>query len=203
MLLLSVLIISIIERQEKLGHLLNRIKDKHDEEVEICVLIDNKKHTIGEKRNVLLSMVKGRYFTFLDDDDDIDDTYFDVLIDVLRSNSLDVDVVAFKQACYLKDETEPCFIVDADMNNLTNESIPLEGPWKQEYKRLCWHWCVFNTERFKSVRFDQCSYYEDIIWLQKIYPTIRTQLKIDKVLHKYVFLGDDSQTVNCLKKNLT
>jgi glycosyltransferase involved in cell wall biosynthesis len=200
MVLLSILIVSITERYEKMQYLLNRLKGQ-EEHVQICCIIDNKKQTIGEKRNLLLSMIRGRYFTFLDDDDDIDDSYFDIILNILQENC-DVDVITFKQACFLKNQESPCFIVDADMRNGSNEAVPMNGPWKEEYKRLCWHWCLFKSETFRTITFEPCSYYEDILWLQKIYSKIQTQLKIDKTLHKYIFLGDDSQTIDCLKKNL-
>ena len=192
MTLLTILIPSIIERNENLKRLLRRLNEK-DQDVQICCYIDNKKQSIGEKRNILLSMIQSEYFTFLDDDDDIEDDYFAYVLETIK-NVNGVDVITFKQGCFKEGQDTPCFVVDADMTNGCNEPIPLEGPWKKEYKRLCWHWCVFRTEVFGKIKFENSSYYEDIVWLRQVYPLIKTQYKINNVLHRYKFLGSDSQT---------
>jgi len=42
-----------------------------DKDIEILMLTDNKKRTIGEKREALKNASNGKYFMFVDDDDDL------------------------------------------------------------------------------------------------------------------------------------
>jgi hypothetical protein len=43
--------------------------------VEHLALLDNKRRTVGEKRDALLRAARGRYVAFVDDDDDVSDDY--------------------------------------------------------------------------------------------------------------------------------
>jgi glycosyltransferase involved in cell wall biosynthesis len=202
--LLSILITSIPQRQHSLQCLLNELDKQiiNNEEVEICCIIDNKTHTIGEKRNALLNLVHGQFFTFIDDDDMISNDYIKQILNVIKHKP-DIDIITFKQGCYQQQQQEPCFVIDADMSYGTNEPIPMNGPWKPLYKRLAWHWCVFNTVNFIDIKFPQLSMYEDQLWLQNIYKRIKTQHKIDAILYKYTFLGKDAQTQELItQKNL-
>lgn len=202
---LSVLITSVPERFDKLRNLfeeLERQRKECDEPdgVEVCCVLDNRKQTVGEKRNALMRMMRGRFFTFVDDDDNVAPGYVRTLLEDMNRYP-DADVFAFKQSCHTLGEGETpndsnvAFVVDADLRNGTNEPIPFRGPWKTEYKRTLWHWCVFSSLVFGDLRFPETSLYEDQDWLSRAQGRVRKQRKIDSVLHMYSFMGEGSQTV--------
>ena len=66
--------------------------DVYTGSVEIRILSDNKEMSVGEKRNKLINMAKGEYFSFIDDDDLVSEEYVDQVLRKLRKNP---DVVTF------------------------------------------------------------------------------------------------------------
>ena len=190
--LLSILIPSIPERYDMLNELLRELQDQCDrlppnlcKKWELCCAIDNGTRSVGAKRNQLLRMAVGRFVTFIDDDDFVEPSYLNSILTVIEKNP-SADVVTFKQKCTLNGGRD-FFTVDADMTHDQNEIIPEEGPWKTEYKRLCWHWCVFRASMTAQVNFRDISVGEDLCWLSDLYPKIRVQAKINRVLHQYRF----------------
>jgi hypothetical protein len=90
---LSILIPSIPSRFDKAIGLYHKIVFLVGErDIEILMLTDNKKRTIGEKREALKNASNGKYFMFVDDDDDLVD-----LEDLYNATFEDVDVITFQQ----------------------------------------------------------------------------------------------------------
>jgi hypothetical protein len=52
--------------------------------VEYCVRFDNREMSIGLKRQELLQGARGKYMSFVDDDDDITDAYIEDLVETIR-----------------------------------------------------------------------------------------------------------------------
>lgn len=80
----SVLIPTIPGRDEKLRSLIRTIQEKvaricPEVRMEVCVAFDNREMTVGMKRQQLLTQAKGKYLSFIDDDDDITDAYVEDL----------------------------------------------------------------------------------------------------------------------------
>ena len=80
----SVLIPTIPGREEKLRNLIASIHEKTaricpELRVELCVALDNREMSIGLKRQQLLTQAKGKYLSFIDDDDEITDEYIEDL----------------------------------------------------------------------------------------------------------------------------
>lgn len=78
----SILIPTIAGREESLQRLLASINEKKKRNcpglcIEICVSFDNKDVTIGAKRQQLMKDARGKYMSFIDDDDDVTDAYFE------------------------------------------------------------------------------------------------------------------------------
>jgi hypothetical protein len=87
----SVLIPTIPGREEGLRNLLSSIREKlgrvaPDLRVEYCVRFDNREMSIGMKREELLQGCRGKYMSFIDDDDDITDAYIEDLVQTIRGN---------------------------------------------------------------------------------------------------------------------
>jgi len=80
----SVLIPSLVERDAMLDGLLTSIKEKVARlcpslRVEFCLDVDNRQKSVGKKRGDLLKQAKGKYLSFIDDDDSITDAYVEDL----------------------------------------------------------------------------------------------------------------------------
>lgn len=78
----SVLIPTIPGRERSLKNLVDSIREKvsricPDMRVEICLGFDNRESSVGMKRENLLQDAKGKYSSFIDDDDDITDAYIE------------------------------------------------------------------------------------------------------------------------------
>jgi len=76
------LIPTIPGREERLQTLIKRIRHMcsvHEIKVEICLNFDNREKSVGLKRQTLLQSAQGKYMSFVDDDDELTDFYFEDL----------------------------------------------------------------------------------------------------------------------------
>ena len=85
----SVLIATIPGREKSLQTLIESIRGKvnrlHPQlRIEVCIAFDNRETSIGMKRQQLLNDAKGKYLSFVDDDDDITDAYIEDLWECLQ-----------------------------------------------------------------------------------------------------------------------
>ena len=85
----SILIATIKGREQSLRALLDAINEKRaricpDLKIEISISLDNREKKIGTKRQELLQGAKGKYFSFVDDDDMITDAYFEDALQTIQ-----------------------------------------------------------------------------------------------------------------------
>jgi len=78
----TIMIPTIKGRESKLYSLLETIKEHHQRichslKIEISISFDNREKKIGTKRQELLTNAKGKYISFIDDDDLVTDSYFE------------------------------------------------------------------------------------------------------------------------------
>lgn len=180
---LSILIPSIPSRFRKMTNLYSKLLvECEDLPIEILCFLDNKKRSIGEKRNDLVQLAKGEYLTILDDDDDFFEGYAKEIIEAIKSKA---DVITFNQKCTLDGKS---FFVDFDLFHKENE--PVKKDENNNYlniKRLPFHCCVWKSNIAKSEIFANVGYGEDWHWCERLIPKCKTQYKINKVLHHYIF----------------
>lgn len=183
---LSILIPSIPSRLHMMSRLFEKISSQiGDRQVEILSLLDNKRRSIGLKRDALVQSSNGRYLTFVDDDDDVATDYVDSILPALDSGS---DVVVFKQQVTLNGGNP--FIVDFDIhhpNDATYFYVKNKVKVYQDIRRRPFHSCVWKGDLARKVRFPDASFGEDWHWCERLLESVRTQTKIDKVLHFYNF----------------
>lgn len=178
---LSILIPSIPERLDKLKYLYDKLLHQiGDKPVEVIAVVDNKKRTIGEKRNNVKALAKGEYFMMLDDDDDINLHFIDSVLEAIEK---DVDVITFKQRCRNIDGTD--YLVTFGLKNEIEHNV--SGSVYLDCKRPAWHCCVWKTEHFQKVQFPEVNYGEDMYFQEMANGMARTEYHIDKVLHFYNF----------------
>ena len=96
---LSILICTVPSRVDSyFPKLLKKLESQLNKNVEVLWLGDDKKRSVGEKRNNLLSIANGEYVTFVDDDDDISDDYVKTILHYIV-NGKGVDVINFNVMC--------------------------------------------------------------------------------------------------------
>ncbi len=84
---LSILICHIFNRKDQLAKLLVRLAAMaNGKPVEVLHLGDNGEMAIGAKRNELLFMARGKYVSFVDDDDDVSDDYVEAILKAVEGD---------------------------------------------------------------------------------------------------------------------
>ena len=158
------------------------IKQLSRHDIELLWLGDNRQMSIGEKRNWLLSMAKGEYVVFIDDDDEVSDMYVDELLKGCESGA---DVVCFNvMYCPVVGEPMPV-IYSKDYEDTTE---------KDHYRRVPNHLMCFNRELALSVMFKEVNFGEDYDFAQRMKPLIKTEHRIKKVLYNYRYSFENSES---------
>lgn len=185
---LSILIPSVFERDAR--PLLDKLnKQIGTREVELLVLTDNRKRSLGLKRMILMGAAQGDYLTHIDDDDSVSDDYVDSVLDAIDAQAADPpDVIVFNSESRLLGYGfgENPFVVRTGIE-YENEESRMEGDRRVDITRKPWHWCVWRSALAKTADFPDGYIDEDWYWLRQLMPKIKKQHRIDKVLHYYCY----------------
>ena len=176
--ILSILIPSIPSRFDKAIRLYSYIEYLcAGKDIEILMLTDNKKRTIGEKREALKNASNGKYFMFIDDDDSL--YFIEEIYNACHGNS---DVITFKSKCRNADGSE--FIVTAGLKNEVEHNTE-DGKYL-DCNRPPFPNCAWSS-RFKHIPFPGINYGEDWEWVKQALPLAKNETHIPLVLHGYNF----------------
>lgn len=185
----SVLIPSIPSRLPKLEKLFTKLQAQVTAggyDVEILSFLDNKKRSIGYKRDALVQIAAGDYLAFCDDDDDVYDNYLPSIMPAIESNT---DVIVFTEHTVINGEGPFC--VRFGIENENEECRKVDGKWV-DITRKPFHSCIWKSAIAKSEHFPDASYGEDWHWCKRLIPKVKTQHRIDAVIKRYTF--DDRVT---------
>lgn len=171
-------------------HLQSQIEDKQN--VEILGLFDNKKRTIGEKRQSLLDIANGEYVVFIDDDDRVAPTYITDVLEALAKNPK-VDCVVYDCMCTI------------DGNREIYCKYGIEYEYSPDHKNGQWfgkpaHTMVYRTALARKHKYSGLSHGEDTDWVKRACTDIKHQVRIDKVLYYYDCSNKTSETRGKLAK---
>lgn len=153
-LILSILTAGVPSRLQQIALLSSEINKQivgGDFSVEHLILIDNKKRSVGEKRDALLRAARGKYVAYVDDDDWITSDYVQSIMDASKDNP---DVITFNQDATHNDQHA---IVEFRIGN-PNE------PWVNgatRIKRNAWHICAWRHSIAILSHFPATNYGED------------------------------------------
>lgn len=188
----SILMLSIPERIESMTAAVKHLQEQANalgqgKAVEILVLLDNRSKSISEKRNDLLQMARGKYIAFLDDDDAVSKDYMEKILKAIDEN--DVDCISFNQWCSLDGEPMD---VEFGIGNPHGQLWRDEDGFLGNIKRPPYHMCLWRreialTEVFNPVYGSNGQSSEDIDWLLRVYPKIKTEYHIPDALHGYIY----------------
>lgn len=178
---LSILICSIPSRFEKVKALYQHIMELvGDKNIEVLVFMDNKKRTIGEKREAIKNISNGEYFMFVDDDDSLYSV--DEIYEATLSN---VDVITFKSKCKNSDGSD--YIVTFNVGNEVEHNT--ENGKYLDCNRPPFPQCAWR-DIHKIHKFPAINYGEDWVWVEQAIVYANSESHIDKVLHGYNFSPD-------------
>ena len=143
---------------------------------------DNKRRSVGQKRNDLMFLAQGDYIAFIDDDDMITEDY---VTELLKAAQGGADVVCFKvlfNSGRVKKEVvyNPNFLKDKDKSKV--------------FERLPNHIMMIKRRLALSVGFQEKNFGEDKDFSTRLKPLIRSHSDIDRVLYYYNFSHQTSET---------
>lgn len=143
--------------------------------VEHLILLDNKRRSVGLKRDALLRGARGKYVAFVDDDDWIAGDY---IFNVLKATESDPDVITFRQDVMYCGQHG---MVEFRLGN-PNEQFMAEAVTR----RNAWHVCPWRRSLAILSHFPDNSYGEDWAYASKLcaLPGLK-EVHIDRLLHFY------------------
>jgi hypothetical protein len=190
MIILSILIPSIPSRLYRLGPMMENLQAQANAcgfgtDVEILSILDNKKRTVGYKRDGLVQLAQGAFLAFVDDDDIPYDNYVkDMVAGVMGAIQGGNDVVVFDEDCTINDGN--VFRVSFGLEYPNQEARMVNKKWIN-ITRMPFHSCGWRTSLAKTERFADTSYGEDWDWVRRLVPKARGQYRVNATLLRYVY----------------
>lgn len=174
--ILSILTPAIPERLDQVRQLCTEFQRQiENRAVEHLILIDNRRRTVGEKRDALLRASHGRFIAFVDDDDWIEPNY---VSEILDASVTAPDIITFLQSSTVNGQNGT---IEFKLGN-PNEPFAPGGT----AKRNAWHICAWRRSIAILSRFPPINYGEDWAFAAPLcaIPGLR-EVHIPKILHHY------------------
>jgi glycosyltransferase involved in cell wall biosynthesis len=152
--------------------------------VEHLTLLDNKRRTVGEKRDALLRAARGAYVAFVDDDDWISPDYVAELVKAAKERP---DVITFWQGAEVNGKHGIVMFKLGNQNEAFHGGdLPNNAADAYITKRNAWHVCAWRRTLAIQSRFPASNYGEDWAFAAPLcaLPGLR-EIHISKVLHYY------------------
>jgi hypothetical protein len=192
---LSILVATVPNRVDNyylrlMKDLINQTRDFPT--VELLALFDNKKISIGKKRDELLRLANGEYLVFIDDDDRISSDYVCEIMKALDTNPT-TDCVVFDSICSINSGTPILckYGIEFEYSGVVN------GSWTGKPA----HTMVYKSVIAKRHSYTDMGSGEDMDWVKRACKDIRIQTRIDKVL--YYYDAEPATTTETQNSNLT
>ena len=176
----SILIPTLVERSDKLTQLLTSIHEKRQRicptlKIEFCISCDNREKSVGLKREELLKGAKGKYMSFVDDDDDLTDAYFEDALACIQRGF---------HVCRLRGQMSQYTFAHSIENKLTDPMARDEV-----FLRPPNHLNVMLTDIGNLIRFKDASRGEDLDWTIRLAKTgfLRSEYQSDYSRIHYIY----------------
>ncbi|MCH9631194.1 MAG: hypothetical protein S4CHLAM37_12160 [Chlamydiia bacterium] len=186
----SILICTVEERSEAFKNLyaklLHQIKSTCQlANVEVVYYKDNKEASVGFKRNMLVASAKGKYVSFIDDDDDVADNYVRTIIENLQS---DPDCLSLTGIITTKGKDPKKFFHSLHFKDYIIH--------KTCYTRPPCHLNVIKRSIASQIRYREIDRSEDYHYAMDLRDSglIKTENFIGPVLYYYLFDPEKSLT---------
>jgi len=164
----------------------NKLNDPKD--VELLGFLDNKRRSIGYKRESLLYIARGNFVAFMDDDDVVHDFYIEEAVKAIKNNP-DVDVITFKEYVYINNS--PRYELTFQLGYPNNDSVTIPNA-----KRPPWHCCFWKRKLAQQYHFPDIMYGEDWAWAEQINKVAKTSYHIDKFMRTYIYNDQVTEAIS-------
>jgi hypothetical protein len=187
---LSILILTLPSRRKTfLNDLLDNLEPQVSQydNVELLVLYDNKKRSVGQKRDSIMSISNGEYIVFIDDDDIVTDDYVSSIMECIRLNP-GTDCVVFDTICTI-DNGKPIhckYGIEYEYNHNNSGN----GFWTGKPA----HTMVYGKQLVTEASFGDKNFGEDMFWVSQVHGKIKNQSRVDKVLYYYKMNHSTTET---------
>ena len=185
---LSILIPTLQSREKQFNQLIDFLMlhgEPYIGKFQIISHVDNREMSVGAKRNYLLSMAKGDYVSFIDDDDTVSSEYISSIIQETNRN---FDAICFRVMRYDRGQIDrPVFYSNMVENDHNTPNM---------YYRLPNHLMAVKREHAIATGFKEVNFGEDADYAVRLKPLLKTECQIDKVLYNYMYDSRTSETVN-------
>jgi len=182
---LSILIPGLIGREDSRASLVSKLRKQARElgvfkEVQIIVNIDDGSKTIGAKRNELLEAARGKYLCFIDDDDEVSQTYLE---DVFEGINYGADCCSLRGVITWDGIDPEVFEHSIKYGAYATTTNPIK------YERYPNHLNVIKSEIAKQFKFPETDHGEDTNWATQIHESglIKMEHYIDRVMYHYQY----------------
>ena len=183
---LSILICTVPSRISTLEALIDELNYQIvASPVEFISLGDNKRMSVGAKRNNLLALARGEWLCFVDDDDSITVNYVEILLKTINDYPTDKKVICFKGTQTSNGAKDLDFKFNRKYG--MNHRVVNDGP--QFRGMMPNHLCVWKSEIAKKERFQEVNLGEDHRWATAMmeHYTEEEQVLLDQFLYHYEF----------------
>jgi glycosyltransferase involved in cell wall biosynthesis len=180
------ILIPTIDGREKQFDALHDVLDAqvgHRDDVEVCIIKDNKEMSIGAKRNKLLEMANGKYVAFIDDDDMVSGNYVELLLEAIEQ---DVDCASLMGE----------YIIDGCFDGVFEHSIKYKE-WRTtdneiKYERFPNHLNAIRASIAKRFKFPGKNFSEDFDWSTAIHQSglLKTEHYIPEIIYYYKYVSN-------------
>lgn len=159
--------------------LLSLLRQAEGKPVEVLYLLDNKRRTIGAKRQALLAIARGDYVSYVDDDDAVAPDYVDRLLGAIVDVEVSPDVVVFPVKVTLNGGSEG--VVEASAREPVLEPYRPGGITRRRPIQIaCW-----RRELVVDVPFPDANAGEDDGWGDVASARVVREVRVDAVLYHY------------------
>lgn len=154
--------------------------------VELVMICDNKIKTIGEKREELYKLSKGKYLWQVDSDDNIADNAIELILEAIKQQP---DCITFQEKC----------IIDGVefKSNHSHEYPDWDGDGQKifsdgfHYHRTPFFKSVIKTSIAQSVPIQHIRFSEDHYWARDLKPHLHSEIHIPEDLYIYQHQSSD------------
>ena len=191
--ILTIGILSLNERIKSLNDLLgeiNKITSRENlDKVEIIVNVDDRQKSVGQKRNEILEQAKGKFVCFIDDDDNIDEDYINIIMKIIRENP-ELDCIGFSGMYYINGNPAMIF---KHANEYGGHYKDDEGI---QYRPIN-HLNPTRTEIARKIRFPEKNFGEDSDYCDRLLESglLKNEIIIhDKIMYHYLWDSQETAT---------
>jgi hypothetical protein len=196
----SILIPTIPGREAGLTRLAASVREKiaricPDLRYEFCIEFDNREMSIGMKRQKLLDSARGKYLSFIDDDDDITDAYIEDLWGCIRGGY---------HTMRLRGQMSQYPFVHSTEITMTSPMATMDEP--ALFQRPPNHLNPMLSDVAKLIKFKDAVHGEDLDWTLSLYRSkfLETEYRSDPSRVHYMYnLGQRSVHPEAVKLQRT